>query len=75
VEVVEDEKEIRISVEDDGRGFDPEAPVTDEQRKHWGLMGIRERAEILGGTAKIESAVGKGTRVEVRIPISVMVNE
>ena len=38
-------------------------------------MGIRERAEILGGTAKVESAVGKGTRVEVRIPLSTMVTE
>jgi len=75
IEVGADAREIRISVEDDGRGFDPDAPITGEQRKHWGIMGIRERAEILGGSAKVESAVGKGTRVEVRIPLSTMVIE
>jgi len=61
--------DLRVSIEDDGRGFDAAAPVSEADRKHWGLLGIRERAEILGGTAKIESAVGKGTRVEVRIPV------
>jgi signal transduction histidine kinase len=66
---------LRISVEDDGRGFDAGAPQPDDKRGHWGLMGIRERAEILGGTARVESAVGKGTRVEVRIPLSAMVTE
>jgi signal transduction histidine kinase len=71
VELGKDGKDVVVSIEDDGRGFDPAAPVTDEKRKHWGLMGIQERAEILGGTAKIESAVGKGTRVEVRIPLPV----
>ena len=75
VEVAADAGEVRVSVEDDGRGFDPGAPQADEKRKHWGLLGIRERAEILGGTATIESAVGKGTRVEVRIPLAPMVIE
>jgi signal transduction histidine kinase len=75
VELRADERELRISIEDDGGGFDPAAPVTDEKRKHWGLLGIRERAELLGGSATIESAVGKGTRVEVRIPLSTMVIE
>jgi signal transduction histidine kinase len=75
VELGADEEELCISVEDDGGGFDPSAPVTDEKRKHWGLLGIRERAELLGGSATIESAVGKGTRVEVRIPLSTMVIE
>lgn len=60
---------VRVEIEDDGRGFDPEAPARREGRRSWGLLGIRERAEILGGTASIESAVGKGTRVVVIIPI------
>jgi signal transduction histidine kinase len=66
---------IRISVEDDGSGFDPEEAAHREGRRPWGLMGIRERAEILGGTAKVESAVGKGTRIEVRIPVPMTVTE
>lgn len=62
--------EVVIDVEDDGRGFDPAAATQREGRRPaWGLMGIRERAEILGGAARIESAPGQGTHVEVRIPV------
>jgi signal transduction histidine kinase len=61
--------ELVIEIEDDGKGFDPGAAGRREGRPSWGLMGIRERAEILGGTAKIESAPGQGTHVEVRIPL------
>ncbi len=75
VELGRDGQDLRISIEDDGQGFDPAAPVSEEDRKHWGILGIKERAEILGGTARIESAVGKGTRVEVRIPLPAMVTE
>jgi signal transduction histidine kinase len=60
---------LNIEVEDDGEGFDPEAVASRDGRKPWGLLGIRERAEILGGTATIESAPGQGTRVLVRIPL------
>jgi signal transduction histidine kinase len=69
VEVGIEGAEVRIAIEDDGRGFDPGAAVPGDGRPHWGLMGIRERAEIFGGTAVIESSPGKGTRVEVRIPV------
>jgi signal transduction histidine kinase len=61
--------ELRIEIEDDGRGFDPAAVAQRDARPHWGLMGIRERAEILGGTAEIDSEPGQGTRVAVRIPL------
>jgi signal transduction histidine kinase len=61
--------EVVIDVEDDGKGFDPDAAGQREGRRPWGLMGIRERAEILGGVARIESAPGQGTHVEVRIPV------
>jgi signal transduction histidine kinase len=59
---------IVVDIEDDGKGFEPGEAARREGRRPWGLMGIRERAEILGGTARIESAPGKGTHVEVRIP-------
>ncbi|RME85108.1 MAG: HAMP domain-containing protein [Caldilineae bacterium] len=52
-------------VEDDGAGFDPEAAV---QNGRLGLFGMRERAEMLGGTLAIESAPGAGTTVFVEIP-------
>jgi len=59
--------ELRIEIEDDGQGFDPDTAPGD--RPHYGLMGIRERAELLGGSAVIQSSPGGGTRVEVRVPL------
>ena len=61
--------EVVIDIEDDGRGFDPAAAPRPEGRRPWGLMGIGERAELLGGAAHIDSAPGKGTRVTVRVPL------
>ena len=69
VQVGVEDGEFRIEIEDDGKGFDPDAVGKREGRRPWGLLGIRERAEILGGTARIDSAPGKGTRVLVRIPL------
>jgi len=60
--------QLRIEIEDDGAGFDPGGPGPSD-RPHYGLMGIRERAELLGGRATVESAPGRGTRVEVRVPL------
>jgi signal transduction histidine kinase len=63
-------RELTITVEDDGRGFDVEAMLakaTAENRL--GLIGMRERAAIVGGTLTIESMPGRGTTVVVRIPI------
>jgi signal transduction histidine kinase len=54
-------------VHDNGRGFIPE-----ESRKpnSFGLMGLRERAYLLGGEVRIDSGRGRGTTVEVRIPLA-----
>jgi signal transduction histidine kinase len=60
--------EIRVEIEDDGKGFDPAGAAPREGRRSWGLVGIRERSELCGGTAKIESSPGKGTHVVVCIP-------
>jgi signal transduction histidine kinase len=61
--------ELRIEIEDDGRGFDAGAPRPENDRPHWGLLGIQERAELLGGTVKFDSSPGRGTRVEIRVPL------
>jgi signal transduction histidine kinase len=55
---------VHAEVQDWGVGFDP----TRVERGHIGLQGIRERAELLGGTAVIESAPGKGTRLRIELP-------
>lgn len=61
--------EVVIEIEDDGKGFEPAEAGSREGRRPWGLLGIRERAEILGGTARVDSAPGQGARVAVRIPL------
>jgi signal transduction histidine kinase len=61
---------ICVDVEDDGVGFDQAAVARREGRPHWGLLGIQERADLLGGRARFDSTPGAGTRVEVRIPLS-----
>jgi signal transduction histidine kinase len=58
---------LRAIVEDDGRGFDAEAIGAAGHRL--GLYGIRERAELLGGTLTIESASGRGTTLFIEIPL------
>jgi signal transduction histidine kinase len=58
---------VILEIKDNGRGFNPEACVG-PQDGHFGLLGIRERAERLGGTASISSAPGSGTTVRVEIP-------
>jgi len=67
IELTQEDDTVRILVEDQGIGFDPES--VDERR--YGLAGIRERARVLGGSAKIESAPRKGTRIEVELPIAI----
>jgi PAS domain S-box-containing protein len=57
---------IQVTVQDDGRGFDPQAPRKPESL---GLMGLRERAELVNGSVTIVSAPGRGTRVEVLVPL------
>lgn len=52
-----------IAVEDNGHGFDPGAPTAGH-----GLLGMRERAALLGGQLSIRSAPGDGTRVELLLP-------
>ncbi len=56
---------IRVSVDDNGKGMDPEVVY---QGNSLGLKLIRERAELLGGTFEIDSAAGKGTRVVFSVP-------
>ncbi|HYZ29405.1 MAG TPA: sensor histidine kinase [Thermoleophilaceae bacterium] len=55
---------IRLSVTDDGKGFDPAAP----RRRGFGLTSMRERAETRGATVVVESKPGEGTKVEVVLP-------
>lgn len=68
VDVLEerDGERVLVMVEDDGVGFDSEATRSAE---HLGLLGLRERAEALGGTLTLECAPGAGATVVVEVPI------
>ncbi|MBI2333337.1 MAG: HAMP domain-containing protein [Chloroflexi bacterium] len=57
---------VRAIVEDDGVGFNSK---TNHGERHLGLLGMRERAELLNGTLTIESAVERGTSIFIEIPI------
>ena len=66
---IEGNKVITV-VEDDGIGFDvAEAIAASRQRKTIGLSSMQERLEMLGGQSNIDSAIGKGTRVEFSLPV------
>ena len=53
-----------LKIEDDGMGFDPQGK---EATGHFGLVGMRERAELAGGRLKVKSEKGKGTKVLLTI--------
>ena len=60
---------VTVSVADDGAGFDP-AHAPGQEDGHFGLQGMRERMKRLGGTLRIESAPGAGTRIAASVPAS-----
>jgi len=66
-------KEVVLIVEDNGRGFDvTRLGEQDEADKKLGLVGIRERAALVGGDVHIESSDHSGTALFVRIPASLV---
>ena len=67
-------RHVILETEDDGQGFDVNQVLSGERstRAH-GLMGMRERVDLFGGTLTITSQVGYGTRVRVEIPIEIPV--
>jgi len=59
--------EVRLVIEDDGKGFNGSEPRSEKQL---GLVGMRERAYLVGGSLTVESTPGQGTTVCVRVPLS-----
>lgn len=62
-------KNLHCLVHDDGMGFDVPAVLSRKDRTGLGLVGIRERLDAVGGTLQIDSAVGRGTELLVKIPV------
>jgi signal transduction histidine kinase len=58
----------KLEVSDNGRGFEmPRSPTDFAPNGHFGLLGIRERADLIGARLEVESTPGKGTRLKVRL--------
>lgn len=69
VNLVFDARRVQLSVRDDGCGFDNQV-AGNGRSGHFGLIGMRERAEQIGGTLSIHSTEGSGTEVVADVPIS-----
>ena len=65
VEVTDDDERVRVKVRDDGVGFDPEAGG-----RGFGLVGMRERADLFDGKLQVKSAPGAGTTVTVTLAVA-----
>jgi signal transduction histidine kinase len=60
---------ITALIEDDGRGFDPDGVASGSERFPLGLLGMRQRVELVGGMLLVDSGEGAGTTVRARIPL------
>jgi signal transduction histidine kinase len=62
-----EENKCQVRVRDDGSGFDP-TQLSRLPENHYGLIGIKERVERIGGTFSLRSEVGTGTELSIEVP-------
>ncbi len=66
IELRGDEQSIELAIQDDGCGFEKPSTLNSlPAQNHFGLVGMRERVELIGGKWSLESTPGKGTRIQV----------
>ena len=70
VEILYGERWLRLRVRDDGKGIEPKFLSADGRAKHYGLHGMRERAQLVGGKLAVWSKLDSGTEVDLSIPAS-----
>jgi len=68
VEIMYDPRQFRLRVRDDGRGVDPTILEKGGRPGHWGMQGMRERAQGIGAQLGLWSRPGSGTEVELLVP-------
>lgn len=68
ITLLADSESFTMMIEDDGIGFDLEKALAIRDGATYGLVGMRERAEMAGGMLRIASTPGKGARIDVRLP-------
>jgi signal transduction histidine kinase len=70
VDIHYDQRCLQLRIRDDGTGIDAAILEDRSVSGHWGLPGMRERAELIGGTLAVRSRLGAGTEVELSLPAS-----
>jgi PAS domain S-box-containing protein len=65
--LLEEEDHVLLSIQDDGQGIDPQK--INKKEKTLGLLGMKERALMMGGTLTIDSAVRAGVTLSIKVPI------
>ena len=68
MEILYEPEQFRLRIRDDGRGLDPEILGKGGRPGHFGLQGMRERAQKIGGQLELWSRPEAGTEVELRVP-------
>ena len=58
-----------MQIKDDGKSFPVQQTLHDRKFNRLGLLGMRERVEMVGGRFNVESAPGEGTTIDVQIPL------
>ena len=71
VEILYHERLLRLCIRDDGKGIAPIVLEKGGRARHWGLIGIRERAKRMGAQLDLWSEPGAGTEVRLTVPASV----
>lgn len=71
VEIRYDARQLRLRIRDDGKGIDPKVMEDSGRTGHWGLPGIRERAQRIGSRLEFWSETGAGTEVELTVPAAI----
>jgi signal transduction histidine kinase len=75
VEVTLDGDSIQIAIQDDGIGYEGAVTGPSSEGSHLGLLGMRERARMLGGRFSISGGSGSGTLIEAKLPLAGLAGE
>jgi CheY-like chemotaxis protein/anti-sigma regulatory factor (Ser/Thr protein kinase) len=66
---IDPDQELRIEVQDHGRGFDPVAMEAKSESEHFGLFSVKERMQAMGGRLDVKSKPGAGTTLTMTLPL------
>lgn len=73
VSLSKSDQALHLSIEDNGQGFDPlEVSIREGSDRGLGLLGMKERASLSGGSFVLESTTGRGTRIRVSWPVNTL---